>query len=48
MLRQFYFKQFNLALISKVKWIQVLQSITNISIQHQLFIYTWLNRQFYF
>ena len=45
MLKQFYFKQFNLALVNKVKWFQVLLCITNNSIKHQSFVYTQLNDQ---
>ena len=44
MIKQFYFKQFNLAEV-KVKWFQVLLCITNNSIKHQSFIYTQLNDQ---
>ena len=40
MIKQFYFKQFNLALLNNVKWFQVLLCITNNSI-----IYTLLNDQ---
>ena len=29
MIEKFYFKQFNLSLVNKVKWFRVLQSITN-------------------
>ena len=39
MIKQFYFKQFNLTQV-KVKWFQVLLNIPNYSIKHQLFIYT--------
>ena len=45
MIKQFYFKQFNLAEVSKVKWFQVLLCITNNSIKHQSFVYTQLNDQ---
>ena len=45
MIKLFYFKQFNLAEVNKVKWFQVLLSITNNSIKHQSFVYTQLNEQ---
>ena len=45
MIKQFYFNQFELALVNKVKWIQVLQFITNISIKYHSFVYTYLNDQ---
>ena len=44
MIKQFYFKQFNLAWV-KVKWFQILQCITNYSIKYQSFVYTQLNDQ---
>ena len=40
MVEQFYFKQFNLAGVIKVICFQVLLTITNNSIKHQLLIYT--------
>ena len=45
MIKQFYFKQFSLAWVNKVKWFQVLLCITDSSIKHQLFVYTQLNDQ---
>ena len=45
MIKQFYFKQFNLAQVNKVEWFQVLLCITNNSIKHQSFVYTQLNDQ---
>ena len=42
MTKQFYFKQFNLALV-KVKWFEVLLCILNNSIKHQSFDYIQLN-----
>ena len=45
MIKPFYFYQFNLAHVNKVKWFQVLLCITNNSIKHQSFIYTQLNDQ---
>ena len=38
MIKQFYFKQFNFALLNKVKWFQVLLCITNNSIRYLSFI----------
>ena len=43
MIKQFYFKQFNLAQVNKVNWFQVLVRISNNSIKHQSFDYTQLN-----
>ena len=43
MYQLFYFWQFNLVLVNKVKWFQVLLRITNNSIKRQLFLYTQLN-----
>ena len=40
MIKQFYFKQFSLASVNKVKWFQVLR-ITNNPIKHQSFVYTY-------
>ena len=48
MIKQFYLKQFNLALVNKVKFIQELLFNTNNSIKHQSFVYTQLNDQFLF
>ena len=45
MIKQFYFKQFNLAKVNKVKWFQVLLCISNDSIKHHSFVYTQLNDQ---
>ena len=42
MIKQFYFKQFNL---TQVEGLQVLLCITNNSIKYQSFIYTQLNDQ---
>ena len=47
MIKQFYFKQFNLAKVIKVEWIQVLLCVTKNSIKDQSFVYTQLNDQFY-
>ena len=41
----FYFKQFNLAQVNKIKCFQELQYITKNSIKHQSFVYTQLNDQ---
>ena len=38
MIKQFYFKQFNLAQVYKVKWLQVFSCITNDSIKHQTLV----------
>ena len=47
MIKQFYFKQFNLA-VNKNNWFLVLLCITNNSIEHQSVVYTRLNdQQFY-
>ena len=43
MIQQFYFYQFNIAGVNKVKWIQELLCITNYSIKHQSFVYAQLN-----
>ena len=43
--KQFYFEQFNLAYVNKVKLFQVLLCITNYSIKHQSVVYTQLNDQ---
>ena len=40
MIKQFYFKQFNLAWVNKVKWFQLLRCIANNSIKHQLLFFT--------
>ena len=45
MIKQFYFKQFNLALANKFKWFQVLLCITNNLIKPLSFVYTQLNDQ---
>ena len=45
MIKQFYFYQLHLALVNKVKWLQVLLCMTNKLIKHQSFIYTRLNDQ---
>ena len=45
MIKQFYFKQYCLAQVNKVKWFQEMLSNTNNSIKHQLFVYTRLNDQ---
>ena len=45
MIKQFYFKQFNIAQVNGIKLFQVLLCITNTSIKHQSFIYTELNDQ---
>ena len=45
MIKQFYFKQFNLAYLNKVRWFQVLQCIINNSMKYQTFVYTQLNDQ---
>ena len=45
MIKQFYFSQFNLASVNKVKQFQVLLCISNNSIKHQSFVYTQLNHQ---
>ena len=45
MIKQFYFFQFNLAWVNKVKWFQVLLCISNNSIKRQSSIYTRLNAQ---
>ena len=42
MIKQFYFKQFKLAYVNKVKWFEVLLYITDNSIKHQSFVYTQL------
>ena len=42
MIAQFYFKQFSLALVNKVKSFQVSLCITIYSIEHQAFVYTQL------
>ena len=48
MIKQFYFKQFRLAKVNKVKWFQVLQYINNNPIKRS-FVYIQLNhQQFYF
>ena len=43
MIKEFYFKLFNLALVNKIEWFQVL--LSNNSIKHQTFVYTQLNDQ---
>ena len=45
MIKQVFFKQFNLAQVNKVKWFQILLCITNNSIKHESFIYTQLKDQ---
>ena len=45
MFKQFYFKQFNLVKVKKVKYFHVLLCIANNSIKHQLFVYTQFNDQ---
>ena len=45
MIKQFFFKQLNLALVNKIKWFQVLLYITNNSIKYQSFVSTQLNDQ---
>ena len=45
MIKQFYFKQFNLAWVNKVKWFKVLLCITNDLFKLQSFIYSQLNDQ---
>ena len=44
-MKQFYLKRFDLALVNKVRFIQVLLFNTNYSIKHQSFVYTQLNDQ---
>ena len=56
MIKSFYVKQFNLALVNNVKWFQVFLSITNNSIKHsfyqsitiQLHTVEWSNSYFSF
>ena len=43
MIRQFYFQQFRLEQVNKVRWFKVLLCITNDSIKHQSFVYIQLN-----
>ena len=45
MIKQFYFKQFNLGYGDKVKWFQVLLCISNNSIKHQSFVNIQVNDQ---
>ena len=41
--KRFYFKQFNLALVKKIKWPQILLCIINNSVKRQSLIRTELN-----
>ena len=43
MIKQFYFKQYSLAWVNKVKWFQVMLYLTNNSIKHQSFVNIQLN-----
>ena len=40
MIKQFYFKQFDLIRVNKVEWFQVLLCIINNSVKHQSLVYT--------
>ena len=42
-MKQFYFKQFSLAWVNKIKWFHVLLYITDNSIKHQSMIHKQLN-----
>ena len=45
MIKQFYFQQFSLALVNKIKWFKVLLYVINNSIKQQLFVCSQLNGQ---
>ena len=43
MIKQFYFRQFSLELVNRIKWFQVLVCITNNLMKHRSFAYIQLN-----